>query len=158
MEKEKRDFLERLFLESYRQMESYAARFFSSRDIARDVVQETFLVALNKIDVLMESQNPRGWLFNTLKNVIGNTYRQQQRLSTTVPLEECNLTEELTPSVSATFQSTIPQEELQILIWTYCEGWPYADVAERLGISLAACKKRIQRAKAKLKEALEQKI
>lgn len=157
MENEKRDFLNNLFIENYKIMESHAARFFSSHDLARDVVQDTFLIAQIKIDALMASPSPVGWLFNTLKNVIGNTYRQQQRLAAMIPLEECNLTEEIEPSVSATFQNTIPEEDLQLLTWVYCEGWPYSDVADRLGVSLAACKKRIQRAKAKLKTALEEK-
>ena len=157
MKNEEKDFLESLFLKHYRQMESYAARFFSSRDLARDVVQETFLVAQIKIDALMASPSPQGWLFNTLKNVIGNTYKQQQRLASIVPLDECNLSSDMPLSVSATYQNMIPQEDLELLIWVYCDGEPYAEAAKRLGISLSACKKRIQRAKLKLKEALEEK-
>ena len=37
----------------------------------------------------------------------------------------------------------------------YCEGTSYQEAANRLGISLNACKKRIQRAKQALKLAIE---
>jgi DNA-directed RNA polymerase specialized sigma24 family protein len=88
VDNEKKAFLEELFLKNYSDMESYATRFFQNRDIAQDVVQETFLIAQIKLDALMASPAPRGWLFNTLKNVIGNTYRQQKRLQQLVPLGE----------------------------------------------------------------------
>lgn len=41
------------------------------------------------------------------------------------------------------------------MIWIYCEDTSYQDAANRLGISLDACKKRIQRAKLALKKAIE---
>lgn len=147
-------YLEALFLEHYGAMEAYAYRFFHSRDMAQDVVQETFLIAQAKLDVLRSSPEPRGWLFNTLKNVMGNVYKQQKRLQETVPIQEHDLTEELIPSLTAAYDNLISPEELQLLIWIYCEGWPYQDIADRLGIGLAACKKRIQRARGRLKTAL----
>lgn len=147
-------YLEKLYLENYSDMASFAARFFQNRDLAQDMVQETFLVAQVKIDQLRQSPSPRGWLFNTLKNVIGNTYKQQKRLRDMVPLEDCNAAEDFALPVEDQFGGLISQEELQILIWVYCEGWPYQEVARRLGISLDACKKRIQRARRRLKSAL----
>lgn len=72
-------------------MEYYAARFFKNQDLAQDVVQETFLIAQAKIEQVMESPSPKGWLFNTLKNVIGNTYKQQKRLANMIPIEDCEL-------------------------------------------------------------------
>ena len=155
MDNSKKAFLEKLFLENYSYMEYYAARFFRNKDLAQDVVQETFLIAQIKIDQLMESSSPKGWLFNTLKNVIGNTYKQQKRLADMVSIEECDLATNMEVSIKTTYQSMISNEDLQILIWVYCEGWPYADVAKRLGIGLDACKKRIQRARLKFKNALE---
>lgn len=147
-------YLESLFREHYGAMEAYAYRFFHNRDIAQDVVQETFLIAQAKLDTLLISPEPRGWLFNTLKNVMGNVYKQQKRMQETVPLQEGDLTEELIPSLTTSYDNLISPEELQLLIWVYCEGWPYQDIADKLGIGLSACKKRIQRARGRLKDAL----
>lgn len=61
-------------------------------------------------------------------------------------------------SVLTEYQGAIPAEDLQLLIWIYCDEDTYADAAQRLGSSLAACKKRIQRAKLKFKEALNEKV
>lgn len=155
MDNSKKEFLEKLFLENYSSMEYYAARFFKNQDLAQDVVQETFLIAQAKIEQVMESPSPKGWLFNTLKNVIGNTYKQQKRLANMIPIEDCELPTDMEISVETTYQSMISSEDLQILIWVYCEGWPYADVAEKLHIGLDACKKRIQRARLRFKAAFE---
>lgn len=156
MENAKKAFLEDLFLKNYAAMESYAARFFQNRDIAQDVVQETFLIAQIKLDTLMASPAPRGWLFNTLKNVIGNTYRQQKRLRQLVPLGDRDRSGPLELPLETKYGALISEEDLRLLIRIYCDGWHYAEAAEQLGISLAACKKRVQRAKGKLKKALEE--
>lgn len=155
MDKAKKEFLEKLFLENYSFMEYYATRFFRNQDLAQDVVQDTFLIAQAKIDRLMESESPKGWLFNTLKNVIGNTYKQQKRLADMVSIDDCDIPTTTELSVEATYHSMIPDEDLQLLIWVYCEERPYSEVAQRLGISLDACKKRIQRARLKFRAAFD---
>ena len=58
-------------------------------------------------------------------------------------------------SVNDMYAGLIDDEALSLLIWIYCEDASYQDAADRLGISLQACKKRIQRAKLALKRAIE---
>ena len=57
--------------------------------------------------------------------------------------------------VNDMYAGLIDEEALALLIWIYCEDTSYQDAANRLGISLDACKKRIQRAKLALKKAIE---
>lgn len=158
MDESKSAFLERMFMENYSDMESFARRFFQNEDIAQDAVQETFLVAQIKIEQLIVSPEPRGWLFNALKNVCGNIYKQQKHLAAIVPEEDYDAAEPMELSVLTEYQGAIPAEDLQLLIWIYCDEDTYADAAQRLGSSLAACKKRIQRAKLKFKETLNEKV
>ncbi|MDO4566692.1 MAG: sigma-70 family RNA polymerase sigma factor [Oscillospiraceae bacterium] len=153
--KERDLFLERLFLDNYAGMESYARRFFRNPDIAQDVVQETFLVAQMKLDDVMQSPSPVGWLYNTLKNIIGDTYRKRRRLlDMCVSLNDTDAPVRDTVSVRTSYHGIIGKEELELLIWIYCEGLTYDDAAHRLGISLSACKKRVQRAKERMKQAI----
>ena len=158
---DKNEFLEQLFLKHYAEMELFAAHFFRNPDIAQDVVQETFLIAQQKIDILILSPNPIGWLMLTLKNVIGDTYRKRKRLADiSYPLE---MTDSLTAdginiSLRAKYEGIIGKDELTLLIWIYCEDTTYEAAAGRLGIGLDAVKKRIQRAKLQLKTALGEKI
>lgn len=151
------EFLNQLILDNYKDLERFAAKQLKDRDSAKDAVQTTFLVAQKKINDLIASPSPRGWLFNTLKNIIGNMMKQQKRfLEVLIPIADCNETDEIRFSIEAKYRGMVDDESLQILIWIYCDDCTYKEVADRLGIELSACKKRVQRAKEKLKYALEQ--
>lgn len=50
--------------------------------IAEDLVQETFLSAVNAIHTFKEESNPKTWLFSILKNKIADHYRKQFKLET----------------------------------------------------------------------------
>ena len=50
-----------------------------SRDIAEDIVADTFLILLAKINSVMEHEQPVKWLFRVLKNNAISEYRAQCR-------------------------------------------------------------------------------
>ena len=58
-----------------------------SRDIAEDIVADTFLILLAKINSVMEHEQPVKWLFRVLKNNAISEYRAQCRHAA-APLEE----------------------------------------------------------------------
>ena len=71
------DQLRQLYIRHYNDLIRFA-RSFVKNDLAEDLVQETFLIAQKRLDRVLSSKNPTGWLINTLKNVIGNTYQRRQ--------------------------------------------------------------------------------
>lgn len=75
------DPLHQLYVEHYSYLYRFA-RSFVNPDLAEDLVQETFLIAQKRLDRVTSSENPTGWLINTLKNVIGNTYQKRQFIYT----------------------------------------------------------------------------
>ena len=75
------DPLHQLYVEHYSYLYRFA-RSFVNPDLAEDLVQETFLIAQKRLDRVTGSENPTGWLINTLKNVIGNTYQKRQFIYT----------------------------------------------------------------------------
>lgn len=70
------DPLHQLYVEHYSCLFRFA-RSYVNQDLAEDLVQETFLIAQKRIDRVIGSENPKGWLINTLRNVIGNTYQKR---------------------------------------------------------------------------------
>lgn len=156
--------LEKLFCENFPVMVRTASRILSDRgfssDMAEDLVQETFLVAQRRYDRLTASPSPVGWLYKTLRNILGDTLRRQKQLQSilrtlgTEPAGEAADTEDLLLK----YEGMISREALELLIRVYCLGQPYALEAERLGISLAACKKRIQRARESFMRAFQEEI
>lgn len=154
---DKRAFLEQMIIDDYEDLKRFASRVVYNSDLAQDLVQETFLIAQNKIDDLMNSPSPRGWLFITLKNVVKNANRRQQVMLTALTsLTEYVGSQDMTISLALKYRGTIDEGSLKLLEWVYCDGWSYKEVADKLGISLPACKKRIYRARADLKLELEQ--
>ena len=149
------DQLRQLYIRHYNDLIRFA-RSFVKNDLAEDLVQETFLIAQKRLDRVLSSKNPTGWLINTLKNVIGNTYQRRQFIYTKlIPETAIDESGEYVYSVNDMYTGLIDEEALSLLIWVYCEDTRYQDAASRLGISLSACKKRIQRAKLALKKAIE---
>ena len=148
--------MRQLYIKHYNYLIRFAHRFVKN-DLAEDLVQETFLIAQKRLDCVLSSKNPTGWLINTLKNVIGNTYQRRQFIYTKlIPEMLIDESGEYVYSVNDMYAGLIDEEALSLLIWVYCEDISYQDAASRLGISLSACKKRIQRAKMTLKRAIEQ--
>ena len=146
----------KLYIDNHNIMLKYARNFFNNREIAEDVVQNTFLVALENVDNVINSANPGGWLMNTLRNIIGDVYRSQKRLlDIYVQFDENRIATDFTSDPRIEYKGIVGEEDLDLLFQVYCNGMTYQEAADNLGISISACKKRIQRAKKKFKHALE---
>lgn len=147
--------LHRLYLENYSSLICFAKSVMTNKDAAEDLVQETFLIAQCKLDAVLSSPNPHGWLMNTLKNVIGNYYKQQRFIAQHLIADSYpDSASEYTFSVNELYAGLVSSEELELLVWTYCENVSRQEAAERLGISADACRKRLQRAKVALRDAI----
>ena len=147
--------LHQLYLENYDSLVCFASSVMNGQDAAEDLVQETFLIAQSKLDAVLSSPNPHGWLMNTLKNVIGNHYKRQRFLARRLIAEtHPDHSAPYVFSVNELYAGLVSPEELTLLVWVCCENVSCREAAERLGISPAACRKRIQRAKLSLRDAI----
>lgn len=153
-------FLENLFKARYFSMLQYSISFLGQRELAEEAVQETFRVAWAKIDNLMASQNPNGWLHLTLKNVLRNMRKKQNyelrltneyitHIGRIKPLVESNDIE-----LEVEYGEILSTESWEMLKLSI-NGYTCNDIAEMYGKTPAACKKQIQRSKEKLKHFLE---
>jgi RNA polymerase sigma-70 factor (TIGR02943 family) len=61
--------------------ELYSWAFFktSSKEVAEDLVQDTFMAAFNKIDTFQGKSQPKTWLFSILNNKVIDYYRLSAR-------------------------------------------------------------------------------
>ena len=163
LESEEQAFFQELYQNNYGALFGYAYHLGIGREAAEDYVQDAFLTALRHIEDVKSSPNPRGYLQQVLKNVIGYQLRcmryavnlrkkLQEREPPLAPEEPVG--DHLPPEML--FSGAVSDEELRLLIRFYLEGWSQKELAGELGISLNACKKRIQRAKERLRRALEE--
>lgn len=147
--------LEQLYSEMYEWLLGYANGILSDPSRAEEAVQETFRIACDKLSALVESENPKGWLVNTLKGVLRNFSRKDARDSRVfIPVSvqyERGQTEALPPELL--YQDLARTKEYELLMQLF-EFGSVRELAKQLGISEATCKKRLQRSRDYLRQRM----
>ena len=125
MDQTQRALLSTLYERWYGVLHRYAQWAVGDALLAEEIVQETFLAAVPKIEELAAGEHPERWLIQTAKYKALHVLREQarQRAKNTV-LEE----------------SLAAPDQLG-----------HQAAAERLGLSLWSCQKRMQRIRKKLR-------
>ena len=72
MKPEERELIDRLYFEMYDSLVGYANSYLNDQHRAEELTQEVFVSAVQKPEALMNSPNPRGWLYKTLASLLRN--------------------------------------------------------------------------------------
>ena len=145
--------IEALYKGEFERLYRAAYRMTGSEESARELVQETFALALFHGKELREHPKPGGWLTNTLLHLIRNQRRLQATLEVSLetlfnaPAPEEATVEELLPS-------KLSEDDRRVLIWRFKQRLDYDEIANRLGISESGCRSRVARAVARCKKLL----
>lgn len=150
--------LEKLYKEMYPALHVYAMRILEDSALGEEAVQDAFCIACAKREQFLSSQNPQGWIMLTLKHVMQNMQRSQAKLKriTSLDEEECPAAEssELI-SVDLLFGDVSESEDFLLIKRIALDRYTIVELAEELGVSVEACKKRVQRARKRLQRKLE---
>ena len=144
LNQEEEKYIEQLYREMYTRLCFYAKNALGSRTLAEETVQDTFRIACIKPDSLMNSQNPHGWLINTLKNVIRNRQRTEARLSNALlvamsvcePQAKANVE---TAEFHAAYSDALGKDDFQLLINIVIRKYSMLEAAEEDGVNLTIC-------------------
>lgn len=156
-------FVQSLYSSHFKALLNYARRLGFADEVAEDYVQETFLIAMQRVEVVMECRDPRSYLFKILKNRIGYNLRQMRVAKKMLKkLQDQNAgthtgseySQELDPETL--YLGAISKDELELLIQFYQEGRSSKEIAADLGINFEACKKRVLRAREHLNQVLRE--
>ena len=141
-----------LYVEQYRHLLGYAKSSLKNEALAEEAVQEAFSIACAKAEQLYACPNPRGWMVNTLKFVVANMKRRQEVASKIVSDymgDQIDVlpapSEQLDPDLL--YGNVADSEEFRLMKAIALEGRSLIELAEDMGISVDACKKRVQRAR-----------
>ena len=132
---------------------SYARRHVGIDD-APDVVSETFAVAWRRLGQVPEPALP--WLIGTAGRIIGNTRRSQwRRIALTQRLDLLNAVASPAEDNTARHEALqrlagLPQHYREALLLVSWDGLDSAEAAAATGLSAAAFRKRLQRARTAL--------
>ena len=152
--------IERLYLEMFDKMMAYAHCSLENEALAEEAVQEAFHIACQKPEELCQSANPQGWLVQALKYTVCNI--RHSRATAKRIVEEYLITQlkelafsEYQPDRSVLYENVADTEECKLLAEMAIEGKSYLEMANSRGISVSACKKRVQRAKETLRRKID---
>lgn len=149
-------FIDALYHEMSGRLRIYADSALDDDYLAEEAVQEAFRIACTKPQQVMSSDNPGGWMLNALKNVIRNMKRTMDNHSRFVAeMISMEKPDGQTDSyVDTEYADLISQEDFELLKHIVLKQYSLLEAATELGISVEACKKRVQRAKTKMREKL----
>ena len=163
IEKKHSEQIEALYFELFDRLMAYASSVLCSPSLAEEAVQETFRIACQKPQDVCDSPNPQGWIFNTLKFTICNIRNNQASAKHLLErylltqLNEITISEDRI-SIDVLYENVADSEEFQLLKELAVEQLSHEEMADKRGISVSACKKRVQRAKEKLQKKLKKSL
>lgn len=142
-------------------LRAFAVSLAGSFHQADDLLQETLLKAWSSSDSFTPGTNMRAWLFTILRNTYYSLYRRRGRevqdtdgiysgRIATPPNQEGALD-------IADFQAALaklPPEHRDVLLMVGASGFSYEEAAEICGVAVGTVKSRLNRARARLAEAL----
>ena len=136
----------------WRRAQSILARHAGRKDPDRaaEAVQETFLVAWKKPREFLGSPSPVGWLMNTLKFVLQNMLREDQRWNARLREFQAHLDRDAVhpaPGADLEIEGLIPPEELDLLKRLYLHGETYEELCRELGLKKSTLAMRVKKSK-----------
>ena len=143
--------IEVFYLEMYDQLFLYAQNALKNESLAEEAIQETFRIVCTKPEDLLSSPNSKGWIINTLKYTMQNMRRNRDRTNALLNQYLATYTsdafsEDRIP-LEVTYENVAHSEEFRLIKEMAVEGKSHLEMAQSRGISVDACKKRVQRAK-----------
>lgn len=148
-------FFDKLYLDNYKNLFKYAYRLTYEKNLAEEIVHDTFTEAYMKIESLSNHENPVGWLYVTVKNITKAYMREYLNIKKLLSLEDNEIATTDEESETMFLLNYLPLEEARIMLKFYKEKMSLAELAENYGISLSACKMRLKRARDKFKDNYE---
>ncbi len=158
MDKSQDEMISELYRQMLNPLLAYARAILQSPGLAEEAVQETFMIACKKPESLLSSESPKGWLVLTLKNVIRNQQRSKARLSKHILQNDENsalIFENETATyddyTAVEYSDIVSPQDFAMLRKYVFDKCSMLDISKEYGISLEATRKRMQRARNKLK-------
>ncbi|MEU9109252.1 RNA polymerase sigma factor [Streptomyces xanthophaeus] len=151
-------------LQSQPHVRKFALSLCASPQDAEDAVQEALIILYRKIGTLRATGALASWMFRIVRNEclrqvrVLASRRDEASAEPEAPADrsaEETVLHRLEVERIAAAVSALPRDQRQVLIMRDIQGLPGRTVAQSLGLSGAAMKSRLHRARAALRDALD---
>ena len=139
----------------------WCLRACQNREVSEDLVQETFLKALQNADTFEDlgPSQKRAWLYRTMKNLLYDRYRRA-----VLEAEHLQQVDEdaayLDPGIQQTENELVLQmlmpEDRMLFTLRYMEGYNASELSEMLGMPTGTIRAKLSRCRKLLKNTMEE--
>lgn len=150
-----------VIVESQPHVRKFALSLCATPQDAEDAAQEALIILYRKIGTLRASGALASWMFRIVRNeclrhlrLLTSASVAEETGSEPAPSAETSVLRRLDAERIAVAVSGLPRDQRQVLIMRDVQGYPGRLVAQSLGLSNAAMKSRLHRARAALRQAL----
>ncbi len=150
---------EELYEDHYKELVACGARMSGSRDLAEDLVQETFVKALMNTETVADLSpgKQRAWLFRTFKNLFFDRYRRAILESEYAQTWQPEYAED--PGMqkienTLLLQSIKPQDRA-IFQLRYFDGYSAEEISQMMNLPPGTIRSKLSRCRKYLKQNLE---
>ena len=149
--------VEQLYRDSHEALTGYFRRRHSSHHAAEDLVQETFLRLMRRVDRCRASSSPRGYLFGIARHVSVDAWRRAEQLEGNKVPPDVISAPEPDPRLAAARETiaALPALQREVLDLRFQHDLSYAEIAEALGVPVGTVRSRLHNALELLRERLE---
>ncbi|MPM14483.1 hypothetical protein SDC9_60846 [bioreactor metagenome] len=148
-------FFDNLYLENYKSLLNFAYRLTNEKNFSEEIVQDAFVEAYKKIELLYHHENPVGWLYLTVRNISKAYLRELAALKRRISFDDVQLAVTDRQSDELLQLNDLTQNEADLIRKFYIYRFSLKELSQEYGISLSACKMRLKRAREKLMKAYE---
>lgn len=156
------EFIRALYEKEADGLYSFVTKFGVSREMAEDIVQETFCAAIKRAEDLRNHPNPVGWLYITVRYIMmaERRKRKKNKISCSLSGLERQLydteAELLLISVEEDrIRSVLSKKEYEILDLIYNQGYKGKEAAKKLGVNESTLRVQVLRIRRKLQALVE---
>lgn len=151
-----REIIEQLYRHHLEKMHYSAMAILRNIDLADEAVQQTFLDACRKPEKVLNHPNPEAWFMAAVRISAAYIVRQEQKNEPLI-IDMTEYDEDILDLVSleTLYPKLSKTKEFQLLKRFAADGESISSIARESGASVSAVKKRIERAKKKLKKYIK---
>lgn len=160
MEKDEKDFFVKVYNETFYNLRQYVKRRILDPNLVDDVLQEIYMEIVRHIEDLKTHENYRGWIYKTAENKVKKINKICYHYAE-YEIKYENISEiQLEKGVESTFllyeqlKETLLEDEYELIIKKYKDGYSHQNLADMTGSTLSGTKMKISRIMKKLRNHL----
>lgn len=150
---------EDLYEDHYKELVAYGTHMSGSKELAEDLVQETFVKAIMNTETVADLSpgKQRAWLFRTFKNLFFDRYRravlENEYTKNWQPeyIEDSGMQE----IENAMLLQSIHPQDRAIFVLRYFDGYTAEEISQMMNLPPGTIRSKLSRCRKQLKQNLE---